>query len=174
MSLFRRTTFVTQLSLSVLLVAVMVATALSEEGVKDAEYGPGKKKRIPRRVYWGDTHLHTSFSPDASLAGNIKLGPAEAYKFASGGTVMGHNGMNARLDRALDFLVVSDHAAYLGILPMIREGNPDVMKTKWGKFLSEGMKGGKESSYNAGTAFSLKSGFRPICDSHIAPTASNT
>ena len=88
MSLFRNRKIVTQLSLSVLLVAVIVAPALAEEGVKDADYGPGKKKPIPRRVFWGDTHLHTSFSPDAGLAGNVKLGPAEAYKFASGGTVM--------------------------------------------------------------------------------------
>jgi hypothetical protein len=31
-------------------------------------------------VYWGDTHLHTSYSTDAGMMGN-KLGPEEAYRF---------------------------------------------------------------------------------------------
>ncbi len=33
--------------------------AASEGG----DYGLGKKQPIPRNVYWGDTHLHTSFLP---------------------------------------------------------------------------------------------------------------
>ena len=34
-------------------------------------------------VYWGDTHLHTSYSTDAGMMGNT-LGPEEAYRFARG------------------------------------------------------------------------------------------
>ena len=32
-------------------------------------------------VYWGDTHLHTSYSTDAGMLGNT-LGPEEAYNYA--------------------------------------------------------------------------------------------
>ena len=63
----------------------LVTSAVAQDG-----YGPGKTKPIPRRVYWGDTHLHTSFSPDASLTGNFRLGPADAYTFASGGRYFTH------------------------------------------------------------------------------------
>ena len=89
---------------------VLPLFAFAMPAVAQIDYGPGEKPRIPRRVYWGDTHLHTSYSPDASLTGNVKLGPAEAYRFARGETVTAHNGMKARLDRRLDFLVVSDRA----------------------------------------------------------------
>ena len=35
----------------------------------------------PNRVFWGDTHLHTSFTMDAGAFG-ARLGPREAYQFA--------------------------------------------------------------------------------------------
>ena len=38
----------------------------------------------PTQLYWGDTHLHTSNSPDASLNGNTLIGPEEAFRFARG------------------------------------------------------------------------------------------
>ena len=80
------------------------------------------------RLYWGDTHLHTNNSPDASLNGNIRIGPEEAFRFARGEAVEGHSGATAKLERPLDFLVVSDHAEYLGLLPRIRDGDPLVLK----------------------------------------------
>lgn len=33
----------------------------------------------PTRAYFGDTHLHTSFSPDAGMAGTT-VGPNDAYR----------------------------------------------------------------------------------------------
>ncbi len=121
--------------------------------VTKIDYGAGSKQPIPRTVYWGDTHLHTSFSPDASLAGNVKLSPAEAYRFARGETVTGHNGLKARLDRPLDFLVVSDHAAYMGILPMVRQEDPEVLKTEWGALLSREIKKGGDAAYAVAIKF---------------------
>ena len=140
--------FATRVALAAAMTMGLVAPAAAQ-----ADYGPGEKERIPRRVYWGDTHLHTSFSPDASLTGNSKLGPAEAYEFARGETVMGHNGMKARLDRPLDFLVVTDHSEYLGILPLVRAGDPEVLKTEWGAFLAEGLEGGPDASIAAAVKF---------------------
>ena len=34
-------------------------------------------------VFWGDTHLHTSYSTDAGMIGNT-IGPEPAYRFARG------------------------------------------------------------------------------------------
>ena len=67
-------------------------------------------------VYWGDTHLHTSYSTDAGMFGN-SLGPEEAFRFARGEEVLTSHGERARLIRPLDFLVVSDHAENLGLAP---------------------------------------------------------
>lgn len=138
----------TTLALFVILIGGFTMTAAAED-----DYGIGNTKPIPRSVYWGDTHLHTSFSPDANLTGNVRLGPAEAYAFARGGTITAHNGMKARLDRPLDFLVVSDHSEYLGFLPMVREGNPEALKTEWGSLISKESKKGAEASYNVALKF---------------------
>jgi hypothetical protein len=38
---------------------------------------------LPDAVYWGDTHVHTSYSFDAGAFGNT-LDPNDAYRFARG------------------------------------------------------------------------------------------
>ena len=81
-----------------------------------------------RQLYWGDTHLHTFNSPDASMNGNYRIGPAEAFRFARGEAIEGHSGQNAQLTRPLDFLAVTDHAEYLGLLPRIRSRDAEVLK----------------------------------------------
>ena len=69
----------------------------------------------PTQVYFGDTHLHTSFSMDAFLYKNRTADPDTAYRFAKGQPVVHpYRRVRAQLDRPLDFLVVSDHAEFLG------------------------------------------------------------
>ncbi len=80
---------------------------------------PDAGRDLPTRLLWGDTHLHTALSADAASMGNTRLMPEEAYRFARGEAVTAHNGMTAQLARPLDFLVVSDHAEYLGVMPHI-------------------------------------------------------
>ncbi len=96
---------------------------------------------VPRQVYWGDTHLHTRLSTDAFSFGNPTLGPEEAYRFARGEAVTAQNGMQARLRRPLDFLVVSDHAEFLGLFAGIMDGNADLLESEAGarlyKYLQE-------------------------------------
>ena len=79
---------------------------------------------FPERVYWGDTHVHTSMSADANSVGNATLTPADAYRFARGETVTASNGMNARIQRAFDFLLVADHAEYFGVAAAERRRDP--------------------------------------------------
>jgi hypothetical protein len=97
-----------------------------------AEYSPYLGQGYPDRVYFGDTHLHTSYSTDAGMVG-CRLGPEEAYRFALGQEVTSSTGVRARLQRPLDFLVVADHAENLGLTPMIEESNPELLKTEWGQ-----------------------------------------
>jgi len=99
------------------------------------EYSPYLDIGYPQRVFWGDTHVHTSYSTDAGMIGN-RLGPDEAYRFARGETVVASTGVRARLQRPLDFLVVADHAENLGLAPMIAEKNPELLKTEFGRTIS--------------------------------------
>ena len=77
-------------------------------------------------LFWGDTHVHTSNSLDANLFNNLTLGPDVAYRFAKGEEIVTDAGGRAKLARPLDFLVVADHADYMGVYTMIREGHPAV------------------------------------------------
>ena len=76
----------------------------------------------PRRLLWGDTHLHSSNSFDAFLNNNHSADPDTAYRYAKGLPVV-HPSTRARvqIDTPLDFLVVSDHAEYLGVMRHIIE-----------------------------------------------------
>ncbi len=94
-------------------------------------------------VYWGDTHLHTSYSTDAGMLGNT-LGPEEAYRFARGEEVLSGHGLRARLIKPLDFLVVADHAANLGLAALIAESNPELLKNEWGRRVHDLVKSGNE------------------------------
>jgi hypothetical protein len=99
----------------------------------DVEYSPFVNQRFPQRVFWGDTHLHTTYSADAGMVGNFNLGPADAYRFARGEQVEANNGMQVKLVRPLDFLVIADHAEYQGLMPVLRGGDPKLLENEVGK-----------------------------------------
>lgn len=63
---------------------------------------------------WGDTHLHTTNSFDAFAAGN-RLGPEAALRFARGEEVTSSTGLQTKLARPLDFLVIADHSDAMGV-----------------------------------------------------------
>ncbi len=96
----------------------------------------------PKNVYWGDTHLHTRNSADAYSLGNLNLTPADAFRFARGQELIAHNGMRVQLRRPLDFLVVSDHAEYLGGFYRFNVDDPLVKGTeaanRWQRFVEAG------------------------------------
>jgi Protein of unknown function (DUF3604) len=99
---------------------------------KKPPYSPYADRHFPERVYWGDTHLHTSFSMDAGAFG-CRLGPREAYRFAKGHEVTASSGQRVRLARPLDFLVVADHSDGFGLFPMLLNGDPSVLGDPQGK-----------------------------------------
>jgi hypothetical protein len=106
-----------------------------------AEYAPYPAQDFPNQVFFGDTHLHTTYSADAGLIGNT-LGPDEAYRFAKGETVTSSTGVPARLARPLDFLVVADHAENLGTAPLLAARDPRLLETDYGRDLLEAVDAG--------------------------------
>jgi hypothetical protein len=98
-----------------------------------------------RNLYWGDTHLHTSYSPDAFLMQNRSATPDTAYQYARGLPVI-HPLHRSRVQivTSLDFLVVSDHAEFMGVVPKILQGDPLVTNTPTGRRYAEMAAAGKE------------------------------
>jgi hypothetical protein len=88
------------------------------------------------RLYWGDTHLHTSYSFDVYLFGTFAATPDTAYRFARGLPVVSPATQTRwQLSRSLDFLIVADHAELLGTMPKLFAGDPTFVDTEAGKLL---------------------------------------
>ena len=69
-----------------------------------------------RQPFFGDLHVHTSYSHDAYVY-DTRNDPRAAYRFAKGDPVTVPNGRGvqnrqAQIDRPLDFVAVTDHAEY--------------------------------------------------------------
>ncbi len=104
-------------------------------------YSPYAGRDFPTRPFFGDTHVHTSFSMDAGAFG-CRLGPADAYRFAKGEEVTASSGQRAKLSRPLDFIAVTDHSDGFGFFPELFSGNPEILKfpqgRKWYDMLQSG------------------------------------
>ena len=74
-----------------------------------------------RNVYFGQTHVHTSWSFDAYVFGNTVTGPEEAYKYALGQPIKHPGGYMVQLKRPLDFQAVTDHAEYVGTVRLAND-----------------------------------------------------
>ena len=99
--------------------------AIDEEDLAlgQKHYSPYLDQSYPNRVFFGDTHLHTSYSTDAGMIGNT-LGPDEAFRFARGEKVRASVGEYAQLIRPLDFPRGRRPCREPRLAPMIAESNP--------------------------------------------------
>ncbi len=111
-------------------------------------YSPYANRNFPGQVFWGDTHLHTALSFDAGAFGN-RLGPEEAYLFAKGNQVTSATGIEARLSRPLDFLVVADHSDNMGLFTRIFEGHPDILGDPEGRRIYDMIQAGGQTAVQA-------------------------
>ena len=74
-----------------------------------------------RDAYFGDLHIHTRNSVDAYMFG-ARVTPEDAYRFARGEAISHPGGYDIQLaGPPLDFLAVTDHAEYLGIMPAMAD-----------------------------------------------------
>jgi len=75
-----------------------------------------------KQILWGDTHLHTNNSFDAYLNLNRTADPETAYRYAKGLPVIHpYHRARVRIGTPLDFLVIADHAEYLGVIRQVVE-----------------------------------------------------
>jgi len=134
------------------------------------EFSPFVDDYFPTRVLFGDTHLHTSWSGDAGMAG-ATLGPDEAYRFAMGEEVTSYLGLRAKLHRPLDFLVIADHAENFGLPDFIQRSDPLLLKNPTGKRWHDMIKGGQ--AYDAFIEFitAIGTGQDPIDDPEMVGAA---
>ena len=68
-----------------------------------------------RNAYFGDLHVHTTLSFDASAFVTTAT-PADAYRYAQGEAILHPGGFEVQLAQPLDFYAVTDHAIMLGLV----------------------------------------------------------
>ncbi len=105
------------------------------------EYSPYVGDHFPNQVYFGDTHLHSSWSTDSGMAGGT-AGPDVAYRVSRGETVTSTTGWQVKLIRPLDFIVLADHAENLGLADFIRRSDPILLANETGKRWHDMVKAG--------------------------------
>ena len=67
-----------------------------------------------RDVFFGDLHVHTTYSFDAFAFGTLAT-PSDAYRYAKGEAIAHPAGFEVKLREPLDFYAVTDHAGFLGV-----------------------------------------------------------
>ena len=80
--------------------------------VASSAFGAGNPERD---AYFGEEHIHTSWSVDAWVMGNRITGPDDAYKYAQGQTIKHPMGYDIKIDTPMDFMGVTDHSEYVGV-----------------------------------------------------------
>jgi hypothetical protein len=111
-------------------------------------YSPYAERDFPTRPFWGDTHLHTSYSMDAGSFG-ARLGPRETYRFAKGEELVSSTGQRVKLSRALDFLVVADHSDNMGFFPRLLGGDSAMLADETGRRWYDMVQAGGEQAVKA-------------------------
>ncbi|MBT8355195.1 MAG: DUF3604 domain-containing protein [Desulfobacterales bacterium] len=111
-------------------------------------YSPFVDRSYPDQVLFGDSHFHTNLSFDAGLIGT-RLTAHEGFRFARGEKVISNTGQPVQLIRPLDFLVITDHAEFIGLAPMIQESDPNLLADPWGKSIYDLFNSGQEGRMQA-------------------------
>jgi Protein of unknown function (DUF3604) len=85
-----------------------------------------------RNAYFGDLHLHTSYSFDAYIMFASRVTPEQAYRFAKGEPIAF---LDKTVKRAepLDFLAVTDHSENIGVFRDLDDPNSDFSRTELGQ-----------------------------------------
>ena len=91
-----------------------------------------------RQVYFGEQHLHTTNSPDAFSFGTRNT-PDDAYSFCKGEAIKkSTTGEMIQKGTPYDWCAVTDHAEYLGMMPLLLDPSSNLRDTPIGKQIASG------------------------------------
>lgn len=82
-----------------------------------------------KTAYFGDLHIHTKNSFDAYIF-NVRVTPEDAYRFGRGEVIRHGAGFDIQLAEPLDFMSVTDHGEYMGIIPAMDDPNNPLSQTQ--------------------------------------------
>jgi hypothetical protein len=81
-----------------------------------------------RNAYFGETHIHTSYSLDAWVFGDRVTDPGDSYKYFKGETIKAPLGYDIKIDTPIDFAGVTDHSEYVGVTRLANDPSSPISK----------------------------------------------
>ena len=90
-----------------------------------------------RQVFFGEQHMHTRNSFDAFTAG-VKQTWEDAYRFAQGEEIaLSTTGQKMKRRTPYDFVAITDHSEYYGVLKDLINPNSPLSKSEFAKSLQK-------------------------------------
>ena len=109
-----------------LVTAAALVVGLS--GATTAAPALAQTRNPDREAYFGETHVHTSWSLDAWLIGNRITDPGDAYKYFKGEPIKHPLGFEVKIDMPLDWAGVTDHSEYVGVIRLANDPGSPISK----------------------------------------------
>ncbi len=81
-----------------------------------------------RNVYYGEQHVHSSWSFDAFAFGDRSTGPEEFYQYALGQPTLHPGGFKQTITKPLDWAASTEHAEYVGMIQEAMDPNSPLRK----------------------------------------------
>jgi hypothetical protein len=117
--------------------SVAVAASAKEGGLLGEPGRDGSKANALKNVYFGEQHLHTSASPDAFAVGTRGTWD-DAYKWAMGKEIkLSTTGQTIQKNTPYDFVAITDHAEYFGVMPRLIDPKDPLSKSDFAKKLQD-------------------------------------
>ncbi|MBW2275492.1 MAG: DUF3604 domain-containing protein [Deltaproteobacteria bacterium] len=121
----------------ILLAVILMAAGAQADSAGEPGRGSGKPNSL-NNVYFGEQHLHSANSPDAFAMGTRNT-PDDAYRYCKGEAVKKNTtGKMVQKKTPYDWCALTDHAEYLGIMPMLLEKDNPLEDTEMGKLIATG------------------------------------
>ncbi len=125
----------TVMGIAMMVAVCIVSTPLlaQNRAAKKAAADPAK-----RQVFFGEQHLHTENPVDAFAMGTRNT-VDDAYNFAKGLAIKKNTtGEMIQKKTPYDWCAVTDHAEYLGMMPILADKSSPLAKTPIGKLIASG------------------------------------
>jgi len=106
---------------------LLVRNSTQPEAIASLPETTAEEILIERKPYYGDLHVHTTYSFDGYSMGTTAT-PYDAYRFARGEPIKNPAGYDMQLSRPMDFYAVTDHAMFLGLTKAAAETSTEFSK----------------------------------------------
>ncbi len=123
------------------MLAVLAGAAASGASAEDNVGQPAGEAGKPnplKNVYFGEQHLHTVNSPDAFAFGTRNT-PDDALRFCKGEEItLQTTGEKHKKKTPYDWCAITDHAEYMGMMPLLLKKDNPLADTEIGKQIASG------------------------------------